>query len=235
MFAEEFGIQANFKSAISWGDKMFAHYRKKIQKVFNCEVYETYASAEGFMIATQKDLDYLYQMSTHVKLEIVDDEGNEVEDGQIGHVIVTNLNAYSMPLIRYRIGDLAIKLPKSQKPKNAALGFPCLAKVIGRDTDLVKTPSGKYMVVHSFTGIFEHIPEIKQFYVVQERIEGMIIKYIPNEHFTSEILDKVKQIILDYLQEDFDIQFEEISEVPPTPSGKPQIIVSKLKNNIQPS
>lgn len=227
--ALELGIKVKFKTAISWGDKLFDHYRASIEKAFGCKVYETYATAEGLMIAAQKDLDYLYQLSTHTKLEIVDDNGNEVEDGQLGHVVVTNLNAYAMPLIRFRIGDLAIKLPESEKPANAALGFPCLAKVIGRDTDIVKTKGGKRLIVHSFTGIFEYVPEIKQFCVIQENLEGVKIKYIPATGFKEELLIDIREKILSRLDESFEIEFIKVDEIPPTPSGKPQIIVSKLK------
>ena len=107
----------NFSGAISWGDKLFSHYKKSINKEFNVEVKETYASAEGLMIAAQLDLEYMYIMTTSVFVEILDDDGFEVENGKMGNVVVTCLNAFAMPLIRYKVGDLAIKLPESEYPK----------------------------------------------------------------------------------------------------------------------
>jgi len=182
------------------------------------------------MIAAQADLSYMYIMTPNVYIEIVDDNGNEVPDGIMGHVIVTNLNAFAMPLIRYRIGDLAIKLPKEKYPEKRKYNLPILQMVIGRDTDLVKTKSGKYMVVHSFTGIFEHIPQISQFCVVQENLEGIKIMFIPDKNFYPELLQRISDSILDFLQEDFNIEFVEVDFIPPTKSGKPQLIVSKLNN-----
>ena len=85
------------------------------------------------------------------------------------------------------------------------------------------------MVVHSFTGIFEHISEIKQFCVVQENLDSITIKYIPNSQVSDHILEKIRQEIWYYLKESFHIIFEEVTEIPSTPSGKPQIIVSKMK------
>jgi len=168
---EEMGW-TRIKTAVSWGDKLFDHYRSKIKETFNCDVFETYGSAEGLMIAAQKDLKYMYIMTPNVFLEIVDDFGNPVKDGVLGHVIVTNLNGYGTPLIRYRIGDLAIKLPKDQYPGDRKLQLPLLQKVIGRDTDIIKTPKGKILVVHSFTGFFEHRREIAQFQVIQNELES---------------------------------------------------------------
>lgn len=228
--AEKLKNKPKFIGAVSWGDKLFDHYKNKIENVFQTKVFETYGSAEGLMIGAQKDLSYMYIMTPNVYLEILDDEGNEVNDGELGHVVVTSLVAKCMPLIRYKIGDLAIKLPKEKYPAKRELSLPLLQRVIGRDTDIVKTHSGKYMVVHSFTGIFEHIPEIKQFCIIQDSLQGITIQYIPDLNFKSDVLDQVEKRILENLKEqDFQIHFEEVSYIPPTPSGKPQIIISKIK------
>lgn len=226
--AGEMKLTIPFKTVITWGDKLFDHYRTKIEKTFQAKVYETYGTGEGFKIAAQKDLPYMYIMTNNVYLELLDDEGNEVEDGKMGHVVVTSLNGYAMPLIRYRIGDLAIKLPKDKYPEKRDLGFPLLQRVVGRDTDLVKTQSGKYMVVHSFTGIFEHVPEITQFCVIQRELSGIEIEYVPALNFQPQVLERIRLQIISALGEEFVINFKAVSEIKPTKSGKPQIIQSKL-------
>lgn len=232
--AKKNDLHIRFKTAISWGDKLFKHYRDEIEDTFGAHVHETYASSEGFMLAAQKDLPYMYIMTPDVYIEIVDDDGKEVKDGEIGHVIVTKLNNFSMPLIRYRIGDLAIRLPRDKYPEERECAYPLLQKVIGRDTDLVKTRSGKYMVVHSFTGIIEHYPQIKQYTVLQKELDGIIIQYIPDNGFKIDILNKIEKEIRESLQEDkFYINFEEVDYIAPTASGKPQIIQSFLdKSNL---
>lgn len=227
--ALENGSNVKFSGAVSWGDKLFDHYRASIDKAFGAKIRETYGTAEGMMIAAQKDLPYMYVMTPNVYLELLDDDGNEVPDGEMGHVVVTSLVATGMPLIRYKIGDLAIKLPREEYPEKRELALPLLKKVIGRDTDLVKTRNRKYMVVHTFTGIFEHISQIEQFCVVQENLDGIKIRYIPRHGFNVMVLDRISKQIQAYLKEpDFNIEFEQVDDIPPTPSGKPQIIISKL-------
>ncbi len=227
--ALENGSNIKFSGAVSWGDKLFDHYRTSIEHAFGIKIRETYGTAEGMMIAAQKDLPYMYVMTPNVYLELLDDQGNEVPDGQMGHVVVTSLVARGMPLIRYKIGDLAIKLPKEEYPEKRELALPLLKKVIGRDTDLVKTRSGKYMVVHTFTGIFEHYAEIEQFCVIQNDLNGIRIQFIPRPEFQPPTLGKIASKIQSYLNEPtFQIQFEPVNHIPPTPSGKPQIIISKL-------
>ena len=229
--AEEEGIDGvRLRSVIAWGDNMFTQYRNTIERVFSTRVFETYGCSEGLMIAAQKDVDYLYIMTPGVYLEILDDEGREVPDGKLGHVVVTSLTARAMPLIRYQLGDLAIKLPKSAYPKDRELNYPLLQKLIGRDTDIVKTRSGKFMVVHSFTGIFEHIPEIRQFRVIQRDLDAIVVEYIPGRGFDLAILDTIKEKIHDGLGESLYLTFKPVANIPPTASGKPQIILSLLKS-----
>jgi phenylacetate-CoA ligase len=228
--AEKNKLNVEMKTVISWGDKMFDHYRKKIEQVFNTKVHETYGTTEGMMIGAQMDLNFMYQLSSHVFLEILDDDGNEVPDGAFGNVVVTNLNGFGMPLIRYKIGDLAIKLDQKKYPPKCKLNFPILEKVIGRDTDLVKTKLGKTLTVHSFTGIIEHFPEIIQFCVIQEKLEGVKIKFIKGMNFSHFVLTQIESKVRQHLGEaDFKIEFEEVDYIAPTKSGKPQIIISSLK------
>ena len=222
----------SFKGAISWGDKMFPHFRTEIREAFGCEVNDTYGCSEGLMIAAQKDLDYYYIMTPHVYLELVDSQGNEVIDGEIGYVVATRLDARSMPLVRYYTGDLAIKLPRAKYPEKRDLQFPLLEKVVGRDTDIVSTRSGKYMIVHFFTGIFQYVPEIKQFRVIQTDLDSITIEYIPSEIFNYDVLKTITEKIHQHLKEPFIINWLEVDSIPSTASGKPQLIKSFMENQI---
>jgi phenylacetate-CoA ligase len=222
------GRGITMKSAVSWGDKLFDHYRKNIEQVFDCKVFETYGTGEGLMLGAQKDLDYLYIMDPYFIVELLDDDGNEVADGEIGQVVVTSLIHKSMPLIRYRVGDLAIKLPRSLYPANRELNLSLFQKIIGRETDIVETPLGRKLVVHSFTGVFEYYPEIKQFQVYQRNRESLEIRYIPGANFNVDVLEKIKIQLNELATEYLVIFFVEVNEILPSKSGKPQIIIKEL-------
>lgn len=221
----------NIKTAISWGDKLFPHYRRKIKEVFDIDIYETYGCAEGIKMAAQYDLDYMYIMSPNVIIEIVDDFGNIVPDGVMGNILITSLDRFSMPMIRYKIGDLGIKLPRDKYPKNRLLNYDIFEKIIGRDTDLIKLPNGEKLTVHSFTGIIEYIKEIKQFRVIQTDNNKILIEYIKSDDCfdISEIVNKLKKELECLISiNGFVVDINEVSHIPSTPSGKPQIIKSLI-------
>lgn len=215
-----------FDSAVCWGDKLFDHYKNNIKEAFGCDVKETYSCNEGFLVGAKKDLDYFYIMSPHVYVEIVDKDSYPVPDGELGYVLLTRLDCFSMPLIRYYVGDLAIKLPREKYPENREMYFPLLEKVIGRDTDIVITASGKRLIVHFFTGIFEFVPEIKQFMVIQKDISGIEINYIPTSGFTPAVLERLDKIFYDKLKEKLNVTWKAVDQISPTASGKPQLIQS---------
>lgn len=226
--AELHGIDdVRFDSVISWGDKMFPHYRELIERQFRTRVYDTYGCTEGLMIAAQKDKQQYYVMSPHVVLELLDANWQPVAPGKLGRVVVTRLDARAMPLVRYYLGDLAVA-GERRAGEPYELAFPLLERIVGRDTDIVRTPKEQFMVVHTFTGIFEFFPQIEQFRVVQRELSGIEIEYIPAPGFHEGVLDGIREKLFDFIEPPFEIRFVPVERIPPTPSGKPQIIQSLL-------
>jgi phenylacetate-CoA ligase len=218
------------KTCISLGDKLFDQYRKNVNNTFNCPVHDTYGCNEGVMIASEFDLPYKYIMSPHVYLEILDENNLPVADGNIGNVVITKLDSFSMPLIRYKNGDLAIKLPKSKYPQNRKLNYPLLQEVVGRITDVVKTPSGNKLVVHAFTGFFEYIEEIKQFQIIQSKLDFIEVCVIVRDDLMTKqkfqvVKSNFKQLISD---PELNIVWNVVEKIPSSPSGKPKLVYSKL-------
>lgn len=219
-----------FVSIVSWGDKMFPDFRRAIEQQFHTRVFDTYGCTEGCMIAAQCESLSYHITTPQVYVEILNDKGDTVQPGHFGNVVVTRLDNYSMPLIRYYLGDLA-SLESSDRICECGRELPLLKQIIGRDTDIVRTRSGKHMIVHFFTGIFEFYPQIKQFRVVQETLDEITIEYIPDVGFTPAITKKIHEQIKSLLLEDFPVRFIQVDRIEPTPSGKPQIVQSFLRSS----
>jgi phenylacetate-CoA ligase len=83
--------------------------RLRIRETFAAPLYETYASHEcPFMGWECRHSGELHTCDDGVLVEVLQD-GRAVDPGERGEVVVTNLHAYAMPFIRYRIGDLATR------------------------------------------------------------------------------------------------------------------------------
>jgi phenylacetate-CoA ligase len=226
------GVDLGLKGVISWGDKLFDSYKRNIRDAFEpLSIIETYGCTEGIVIAGTCSEGNFHVMSPHVYLELLDKDGNEVKAGEIGYVVVTRLDAFHFPLIRYYLGDLAVKEDDDKKCK-CGRQFPLLKKVIGRDTDIVHTPTGKALIVHFFTGILEHVAEIYQFRVIQKTMEEIEIEYIQASDSIPPDLKKISETMYSKAGEVFPVTYKKVSAIPSTPSGKPQIVLNLIASGI---
>lgn len=211
-----------FESAISWGDKLYPRHRRNIEAAFGCPTLDTYGTAEGFMIAAQIWDGPYYVMSPHVVVELLDENDEPVPDGSLGRVVVTRLDAHAMPMIRFRLGDLAVARAEPRTGPGLP-GFPQLERIIGRETDVWVSPGGRTLTVHSFTGVMEHFEQIEQFSVVPGP-NGLRLEYIAADGLDSEVLDEAARRLRGLVGEDLSIEWVRVDHIPNAPSGKPQII-----------
>ena len=230
--AKKNGLKPNVEGIVCFGDKLFKHHKKNISEVLgkDLKLIDTYGCAEGLLIACSYDTEFYYIMSPHVFIEIVDDSGKPVEDGTMGNILVTCLTNYAQPIIRYKLGDLGIMLPKTEYPKNRSLNYPLLKKVVGRETDVIRSAKGVILNVHSFTGVMEYYESIKQYKVVQNSLEEITIQYVvdTNYPFDKTTLEQIRTKLNDLTESGLIIHFEKCESIKASASGKPQIIESNL-------
>lgn len=83
---------------------------KKIEKAFDCKVYEHYGMTEmGLGCAVSCGFGRGYHVrESDIYIEIIDPEtGEPVKDGEQGEIVFTTLTRKGMPFIRYRTGDFS--------------------------------------------------------------------------------------------------------------------------------
>lgn len=222
-------IEVGLDSAISWGDKLYPRHRRHLRDAFDAPVLDTYGAAEGFMIAAQRvagsgDAPYCV-MSPHVVVELLDEHDEPVEPGELGRVVVTRLDAHTMPMIRFRLGDLAVA-PAEPAVIPGGPALPQLERIVGRETDVWVSPGGRTLTVHTFTGVMEHFEEIEQFSVIPHD-NSLTIEYLADGGFDPAVLDRAADALRDAVGERLTITWRRVEHVPDSPSGKPQIIRSR--------
>lgn len=79
--------------------------RTAIADVFGCRIAEWYGCREAPMIACTCPEGSLHVNEDRVAVEIIDDDGHPVPEGELGELAVTLLHNDPFPLLRYRTGD----------------------------------------------------------------------------------------------------------------------------------
>jgi len=217
------------KSVVSWGDSLYPHYRQEIESVFQTPVFDTYGCAEGIQIAAQCEFGNYHLHSLDAVVEFLDDDGQPVQPGEVGNIVVTRLHPGPMPLIRYAIGDLGV--PSAQRPCPCGRGFPLMDSIMGRDADIIITPSGNRLIVHFFTGIFEHFSEIDSFQVIQRTPEAILVRIQPIGEISKTTLKELKETMVKKGAEDLKINFEIVDKIPLPPTGKHRFVINQSKSS----
>lgn len=196
--------------------------------MFLCPVYNRYGCREFGDIAHECDQREGLHISTdRVLVEILDENLKAVRNEKSGELVITDLDNYGMPIIRYRIGDMA-----SFKDEMCSCGrsLPLLKQVEGRTLDIIKAPNGNRLGGTFWTILFKSRPGIKSFQVIQKDLNGITVKYVKDDGDKNIDFPYFQKRIQEMCSEDFNIDFEKVPSIPKTSAGKTRFIVSKLKD-----
>jgi phenylacetate-CoA ligase len=134
-----------------------------LERLWKAHAYSTYASSETvttFCECTAQRGGHLHPDLAVV--EILDDAGRPVPDGQPGEVVVTPLQTEGMPLLRFRTGDVSFLIPG-----RCACGrrSPRLGPILGRRQQMLKV-RGTTLYPPAVFAALDEIPEVIEYYVV---------------------------------------------------------------------
>ena len=227
-FAKENKIQVEKQNAIhAAAGTLYEFMREEIEDVFGCKVYNHYGSREVGAIASECSVhDGLHIMMDHTLVEIVNEDGNVCKPGEEGEIVVTSLNNYSMPFIRYKIGDVGVM----QEYTKCSCGctYPKLQKVIGRTSDIFKTKKGIRVHGAYFTSLFFFYDWINQFQVIQEEIDRIVVNIVTNGQTNHDNLDEIEKKIKLVMGDDCEVEFKFLDGIPKTKTGKYLYTISKI-------
>ena len=220
------------KAIMTSAGVLYPEVRAQIEKVFQAPVFNRYGSREvGDIACNCKTSPGLHLIPDIHYVEIVDENGKEVKPGEPGEIIITSLTNYTMPLIRYKIGDRGIL---SNKDCNCEHGLPLLEKVVGRITGNFKNKLGDYISGGLFFSLFYFIENIKQFQIIQEAIDYISINLVLIDKTKLKDMDKdfkeINKIIRKAMGNDTKIKYNIINEIKPSPSGKYMYSFSRVKD-----
>ena len=217
-------INLSTKGVFTTAEVLFDSQRELIEDVFNCAVFDQYGLNDGGISA--------YECEKHTGLhvdmirsitEVADEEGTQLEAGKEGQILATSLHNYAMPFIRYDTGDLGIL---SGERCDCGRDTPLLEKIIGRVSDFIYTPDGTKIHGEFFSHIFWEFSWVKQFQIIQNRVDEVIVKIVPDskDKINESDLDRLKKIIFNRTG-DMNIIIEMVDEIETTKAGKWKFIV----------
>ena len=203
---------------------MYSEIFEEIQMAFpKSNILNQYGSREAGIIGIGNDDIKIFQHSLYI--ELFDKIENQfVTESGAGNVIVTVLNNYSMPLIKFDIGDIG-------ESKNiSGTNVNSLSKLNGRENSHIINKDGSLIHGELFTHLFYFIEEIKKFQVIQEDFDIFNINLeLENSGIDNNKLNNIKKKINQIMDNECKINFHIIDNLPKLKSGKYQFVISKVR------
>jgi phenylacetate-CoA ligase len=222
-------IDIRFHGVYSSGEILYPHQRELIEQTFACKVFNRYAANEVGGIACECE----GHAGLHINVEgcYVEVVNGDVliEDERPGDIVVTNLNNYGFPFIRYRLADIV--------QSSFEQGCPCrrrspkLNLVRGRVVDIFKTVDGR-VVWGDLEGTVFQVEGIKKSQVIQKALDHILIRLVCDNTFDQADLEKIERIVKKMMGATTKVAFEFPDCIPMCESGKFRYSYSEIVGDL---
>jgi phenylacetate-CoA ligase len=173
-------VPASLRFIISSYEYLSVVHRRFLEEVFGVPVFNLYGSTETGHVLMETHPGSMAPSTTTAFLELVSPDSQG-----IGEILVTTLANDYMPLIRYRIGDLARRHPASTRD-----GY---YELHGRTMDALTDTEGARVTVRQVDDHFADLRGIIHYQLLQQATDAWVLRLVTEEDADLPVL--LRQIL----------------------------------------
>lgn len=215
----------NLKAIITTSEKLTPEMRMVIEEAFGCKIFEEYSTVENAIFASECEQGRLHVSPDVSVVEILHPDGTPCKSGEPGEVVVTTLSRTYQPLIRFRLGDVAMW---DAEPCPCGRQMPIIKEVVGRIEDIIVGPDSREMV--RFHGVFTNQPNILEGQIIQESLEEIQVKVVTLDGFGKPDIDDIISRVKTRIGENVNVTVVPVKEISRTKAGKFQAVISRIRS-----
>lgn len=220
------------KAVMSSAQALPENTRLLIEKGLQTNVFDKYGSREFSGIA--------YECEAHNGHHVVEEcyivellvDGRSALPGEVGEIVITDLNNRALPMIRYRIGDLAVALDNSEK---CACGkaHMRIGDIEGRTQAIVHCADGTWLPGTFFAHFFKDYELTIHFFQIEQQEKGTFtLRIVKNSGFSDSEMEIIMNKLRQYVgQSEITVVF--VEEIPLIRTGKRSPVVSTVIEDFQ--
>lgn len=216
---------SQLKEIRSIGETFSPNLKARCEKL-GLKTVDIYSAQEVGIITLQCPVSGLHHTQAESLLvEVLDDDGNPCQEGQVGRVVITDLHNLATPIIRYEIRDYARVGGKCP----CGRGLPTLTEILGRRRNMFVLPDGStHWPIAGFSN-FRRIAPILQYQLIQHSLQDVEVKLVVKENLSGDQEGQLTQVIQNALGYPFPLRFTYFEgELPNTRGGKFEEFISNL-------
>jgi len=194
--------------------------RMLCREVWDVPLVDNYSAQEFGHIALQCPESNAYHVqSESLLVEVIDKNGRPCTPGQIGRVVVSTLQNFAMPLLRYEIGDYA----EVGEPCRCGRGLPVLNRIVGRSRNMFRLPDGR-QIWPSLSLEGQTVPaaaqQVAQFQVIQRRIDRLQVRLVTGGPLRQHDEEELRRWLHRSLGYPLEIDFDYVETIQRSAGGK---------------
>ena len=214
------------RSIVTAAEGLFSRQRELLEATIADEVFMSYGSREFMLIGMECSEHNGYHISAdNIKVEVVDESGELLPPGEIGHLLVTDLRNSANPFIRYEIGDLG---SLSDSVCRCGKPFPLLKSVDGRMQEFIEMPDGSRLTALFIPHVMKDFSWVDGYQVCQKKDMSIVFNIVSSEPFDDENVKPIALALKAHLSDGVHISFPRVAALRKNRSGKTPIVVSDL-------
>ncbi len=216
-----------FDAIFSSAEVLYPVQRQFMEEVFEGKMFNRYGTRELGGISCECEAHTgLHASIENVYIEILRN-GQPAEPGEEGDIIVTNLNNYGMPLIRYSIEDMGAWRVEGGCPCGREL--PMMELRLARQIDMFKTRDGR-SVWGGFASPMFGMEGVKRFQLIQKSLDLVVARIVKDGDLDEKKLAEIERTVKIALGDNVEVKFEFPDEIAVYDSGKYRYAISELKD-----
>jgi phenylacetate-CoA ligase len=216
---EERRLSIRPRIVVTAGEILTPLARERLTEVFGVEPLQVYTSHEVQLLGWEcRATNAIHVCDDGAIVEVLRDDRPVGPDEQ-GEVVTTNLSAYAMPLIRYRLGDMVTRGPQHC---HCGQPFSTISTIQGPANDCFKLADGR--VIYP-TQILECFPPnlhewVRQYQLVQARPDCVILRIVAGGKLSPEVSSRMAKAVAPLLGPGIEFQVTPVADIPLDSNGK---------------
>ncbi|HKM76267.1 MAG TPA: hypothetical protein VJZ32_07605 [Candidatus Bathyarchaeia archaeon] len=210
--------------AITTSDLLTVQAEKRISRIFKCPVHSWYGSYEfeGVLAGTLPGTRRYAFNPLLAYVEVVDGEGKPVSPGECGRLVLTDLNNYVFPFIRYDTGDLA-----AFSDEGSVGGWPIIENLEGRSSETIPLLGKKILSAGALDSIFvlNDFTKLIRFYQCAQTAPNIVeFRVVWVKPPSAEDRLAIENALMSVVGSETKVIIKDITKVQRLPSGKTWIV-----------
>jgi phenylacetate-CoA ligase len=218
------------RGVFTTAEKLYREQREVIERVFRCRAFDCYGSSEVQNISAECPLGKMHINADFVVLE------EEMAAGEAPRpFLLTSLQNWSMPFIRYRNDDCGYLSPELCSCGN---NFPLMRLEIARTSDNFFLPGGRVVHGEYFTHLMYGSDGIANFQFHQTAVDEITLQIVPGpgdsqarQHQIRKAVEHIRGLCPAH---PIRIDVQEVASIPLSSAGKHRFTRSDVSVNTGP-